>query len=94
MDHSWGPIEKAVEHDVKPIAGQGGEGAVTEPHPNSPHNSAPGRSENYDATDGRHNKADHQGWESVDPKSGSGVDNDSWQSNARFPDGPGPWRQT
>jgi hypothetical protein len=89
MNHSWGPIEMAVEHDVKPIAGEGGEGAVTEQHPAGSGN----RNENYNATDGRHNKADHQGWPSVDGNSGGNVGEDG-QAHSRFPDGPGKWRQT
>jgi hypothetical protein len=92
MQHSWGPVEKPVEHNVKPIAGDGGEGTVTEPHPGN-REANPSPHENYDATDGRHSKADHQGWVSVDPKSGSGT-GDTWESDARFPDGPGVWRQT
>lgn len=55
---------------------------------------APRHEENYDATDGRHSRPDHQGWKSVDPMSGI-VDGEDWEHpRARFPDGPGPWRQT
>ena len=95
MAHTWGPIERPEHHDVKPIAAQA-EGTVTEPHEDDRNASAPGRSQNYNATDGRHNKADHEGWTSIDPKSGkmSEVNRDTWESDAKFPDGPGRWRQT
>lgn len=93
MAHTWGPVEKPVEHDVKPIASDGAEGAVTEPHPENRDENAPGRNENYNATDGRHTLADHQGWPSIDGNSGEGVGEDG-RATRRFPDGPGRWRQT
>jgi hypothetical protein len=93
MARSWGPVEKPVEHNVKGIAADE-EGAVTEidhagskggpDHPNA----------SYDATDGRHNKADHGGWPSIDPKSGPTDTSDFGQGTGRFKDGPGKWRQT
>lgn len=89
MAHEWGPIEKAEHHNVKPIAAEA-EGAVTEQHPSGGDGT---RNENYNATDGRHNKADHQGWPSIDGNSGCDVGEDG-QAHGRFPDGPGPWRQT
>jgi hypothetical protein len=92
MATTWGPVEHPEQHSVKGIAAQA-EGAVTEPHPGNRTAGAPGTSENYDATDGRHTLADHQGWESVDPRSGEAVD-DSGHATRRFPDGPGKWRQT
>ena len=92
MARSWGPVEKPVEHNVKGIAAEE-EGAVTEidhagskgnpDHPNS----------SYNATDGRHTKADHGGWPSIDPKSGTHVGEDG-EAHGKFPDGPGKWRQT
>ena len=88
---SWGPVEHPVEHNVKPIAAEA-EGAVIEPHPDS-REAHPRPSENYNATDGRHNKADHQGWPSIDGNSGGDVGEDG-QAHSRFPDGPGKWRQT
>ena len=63
MARSWGPVTKPVEHNVKGIAADA-EGAVTEPHPGS-RERGPAGFENYNATDGRHNKADHQGWPSL-----------------------------
>lgn len=92
MARSWGPIEKATEHNVKPIAGDGGEGNVTEPHPAN-REAAPRPAENYNATDGRHNKADHQGWPSIDGNSGGDVGEDG-KAHSKFQDGPGKWRQT
>lgn len=88
---TWGPVEKPVEHNVKPIAADA-EGTVTEPHPAN-REANPRPNENYDASDGRHNKADHQGWPSVDGRSGEGVD-EHGHATRRFPDGPGRWRQT
>lgn len=90
MTSSWGPVEKPVEHNVKPIAADGGEGAVTQ---HDEHGSQSGRNENYNATDGRHNRADHQGWPSIDGNSGCGAEGD-FIASERFHDGPGPWRQT
>lgn len=89
--HTWGPVERAVEHNVKPIAADA-EGTVTEPHVGS-RQANPTPHENYDASDGRHNRADHQGWPSVDDRSGEGVGADG-KASRRFPDGPGKWRQT
>jgi hypothetical protein len=91
MAHTWGPIEKTVEHNVKPIAADA-EGTVTEPHV-AGREASPTPNENYNATDGRHNKADHQGWPSIDGNSGTDVGEDG-QAHGRFPDGPGKWRQT
>jgi hypothetical protein len=90
MASAWGPVEKPEQHDVKPVASHA-EGAVTEQHPSG--SGTPGGSENYNATDGRHNRADHQGWESVDHRSGTDVGEDG-QAHGRFPDGPSGWRQT
>jgi hypothetical protein len=92
MARTWGPIEHPEEHNVKPIAADA-EGSVTEPHPNS-REAAPKPHENYDATDGRHTKSDHQGWPSIDPKSGETDPHDFGKGTGRFPDGPGKWRQT
>jgi hypothetical protein len=89
--HTWGPIEHPVEHNVQPIAAEA-EGKVTEPHPGS-REANPRPNENYNASDGRHNKADHQGWPSIDGNSGEGVGEDG-KATRRFPDGPGVWRQT
>ena len=91
MAHSWGPVTKPVEHNVKGIAADE-EGAVTEPHAGS-RERGPAGFENYNATDGRHNKADHQGWPSVDGNSGGDVGSDG-KAHSRFSDGPGKWRQT
>jgi hypothetical protein len=91
MAHTWGPVEKPVEHNVKPIAADA-EGAVTEPHVGS-REANPTPHENYNATDGRHTLADHQGWPSIDGNSGTDVGHDG-KAHARFPDGPGKWRQT
>jgi hypothetical protein len=79
MTSTWGPVEHVVGHNDDES------GTVQ-----SPHNV---HSENYNATDGRHNKADHQGWPSVDGNSGTDVGEDG-AAHGRFPDGPGPWRQT
>lgn len=89
---SWGPVEKPMEHNVKPIAADA-EGTVTEPHPTN-REANPGPHENYDATDGRHTKSDHNGWPSIDPKSGPVSHEDLGDSAGRFKDGPGKWRQT
>jgi hypothetical protein len=89
--HTWGPVEKPAEHNVRGIA-SAEEGAVTEPHPAN-REAAPHPAEDYDATDGRHTKADHQGWPSIDGNSGEGVGSDG-RATRRFPDGPGRWRQT
>ena len=91
MAHAWGPVTKPAEHNVKPIAADA-EGAVTEPHVGG-REVSPAPHENYNATDGRHNKADHQGWPSVDDRSGTDVGTDG-KAHGRFPDGPGRWRQT
>ncbi|HEY1700883.1 MAG TPA: hypothetical protein VGG75_14325 [Trebonia sp.] len=86
MAQSWGPIHQATT-DGK-TAGHG-DGTVTTPHVGS---SLHG--ENYDATDGRHNKADHQGWPSVDHLSGPTSHDDFGSKAGSFEDGPGVWRQT
>lgn len=91
MAHTWGPVEHPVEHNVKPIAADA-EGTVTEKHPASSEDH-PKPNENYDSTDGRHNKADHQGWPTVDYRSGTNVGEDG-KAHGKFPDGPGRWRQT
>ncbi len=92
MASSWGPVEKPVEHDVKPIAAEA-EGSVTTPEPTARTHGPITGNENYDATDGRHSKSDHQGWESVDGNSGTHAEGD-FIAKGRFPDGPGKWRQT
>lgn len=84
MARTWGPVEKPEGHHDDES------GTVEQPNE---HGSASGRNENYNATDGRHNKADHQGWPSVDGNSGEDVD-ESGHATRRFPDGPGKWRQT
>lgn len=81
MAGTWGPLEHPVTEGKAP----GEEGAVEK---------GGHHTDNYDATDGRHNKPDHEGWESVDPKSGHVADGDWASVSMRFPDGPGPWRQT
>jgi hypothetical protein len=68
------------------------EGAVIQPHTRG--GSSPHHDENYDATDGRHSRPDHQGWMSVDPMSGITSDTDFGAHTGKFPDGPGVWRQT
>ncbi len=88
MVRSWGPVEKPVEHNVKPIASEA-EGAVTE----IDHLGGKTAPDNYSATDARHSKATSEGWESVDPRSGENVGSDG-KAHSRFPDGPGKWRQT
>lgn len=85
MTHSWGPIEHPVGHNDDES------GQVEQPNEQG---SDSGRNENYNATDGRHNKADHQGWPSIDSNSGETSQNDFADKTGRFPDGPGPWRQT
>lgn len=92
MASSWGPVEHPVEHDVKPIASHA-EGADTTPEPDDRTHAPVSGRENYNATDGRHNRADHQGWESVDHRSGTDVGEDG-EAHGRFEDGPGAWRQT
>lgn len=82
----WGAIHKAVT-DGRAV---GEDGAVTHPHVGS----GGGHDENYNATDGRHNKADHQGWPSIDHHSGPVSDTDFGNTTGSFPDGPGVWRQT
>jgi hypothetical protein len=91
MAREWGPVEKPVEHNVKPIAAEA-EGAVVEIE-HSGTKASPGSGENYNASDGRHNKADHGGWPSIDGKSGTHVGEDG-EAHGKFPDGPGKWRQT
>jgi hypothetical protein len=82
---SWGPIHKATT-DGDGLGAE--EGTVTQPKEKG--SGSPTHPMNYDATDGRHSKPNHEGWVSVDGKSGEG-----WESaGAKFPDGPGPWRQT
>jgi hypothetical protein len=83
---SWGPVEHPTDGGGP---APGAEGSVTKPHAGSGMHS-----ENYDATDGRHNKADHQGWPSVDPMSGPTSETDFGSKTGSFPDGPGVWRQT
>jgi hypothetical protein len=87
MADSWGPVEKPTGHFNERAPGADGE--VSRPHVGSS-----GHNENYNATDGRHNKADHQGWPSVDPMSGLVTDTQWDHSVGHFPDGPGAWRQT
>ena len=84
MTHSWGPVEHPVGHNDDES------GQVEQPNEQG---SDSGRNENYNATDGRHNKADHGGWPSIDGKSGGDVGEDG-QARSRFEDGPGRWRQT
>jgi len=86
-------MEKGWTEPQKNDKALGTPGDITQPAPGSPSRS-PKHAENYDATDGRHNRADHQGWESVDPRSGPVSDTDFGDSTGRFEDGPGPWRQT
>jgi hypothetical protein len=93
VTRSWGPVEKPVEHDVKPIAGDGGEGEVVTSEPGDRHHAPVTARDRYNATDGRHNRADHEGWESVDPRSGTGAEDD-FHATGKFEDGPSVWRQT
>lgn len=81
MAESFGPLEHPTTEGKTP----GEEGSIE---------SQGHHTDNYNATDGRHSKPDHQGWESVDPKSGMVSDTDWASGTGRFPDGPGPWRQT
>lgn len=92
MAHQWGPVEKPEHHNVKPIAADA-EGAITTPEPTSRTHGPITGNEHYNATDGRHSKADHEGWESVDHRSGTDVGEDG-VAHGRFPDGPDRWRQT
>lgn len=84
MAHTWGPIGHPTGHHDDES------GSVEQP---DEHGSDSGRNENYNATDGRHSKADHQGWPSIDGNSGTDVGEDG-KAHGRFPDGPGKWRQT
>jgi hypothetical protein len=79
MAESWGP----VGHPTTEGKTVGEEGSVV---------SAGHHSSNYDATDGRHSKPNHEGWETVDTKGGTDVGEDG-QAHGKFVDGPGPWRQ-
>lgn len=90
MAMTWGPVSKPAGHFDE--HGIGDEGEVVQPHVHG--GNAPRHDENYDATDGRHNRADHQGWVSVDPLGGPTSETDFAVHAGRFPDGPGPWRQT
>jgi len=92
MAREWGPVEKPEHHDVKPIAADA-EGSVTTPSPESHSRGEITDNENYNATDGRHSKSDHQGWESVDRHGGGNAEGD-FIAKSRFPDGPDRWRQT
>lgn len=83
--HSWGPVEKPMGHHDD----ESGTVEQLDEHGSR----STGHSENYNATDGRHNKADHQGWESVDVNSGTHVGEDG-KAHGKFDDGPGKWRQT
>ena len=93
MAHTWGPVTNPVEHDVKPIASHA-EGSVTTPSPTSHTRGEITDNENYDASDGRHSKSDHGGWPSIDSNSGPVSHNDLGESQGKFKDGPGKWRQT
>ena len=75
MTHSWGPIEHPVGHNDDES------GQVEQPNENG---SDSGRNENYNATDGRHNKADHQGWPSIDGNGGELSQNDLAEPPAAF----------
>jgi hypothetical protein len=80
MAETWGPVGHPTTEGKAP----GEEGSVVSPG---------GHSTNYDATDGRHSKPNHEGWETVDTKGGTDVGEDG-QAHGKFPDGPGCWRQT
>jgi hypothetical protein len=82
MAESWGPVGHPTT-EGKTVGSPDGEIV-----------SASNGGVNYDATDGRHSKPDHEGWKSVDPMSGSVSDTDWADQTGRFADGPGPWRQT
>jgi hypothetical protein len=86
MASSWGPLE----HPTGKTDSESG--AVTQPKEKG--SDSPSHPMNYDATDGRHSIPNHDGWESVDPRSGCLSDGDWEGISSRFPDGPGPWRQT
>lgn len=90
--HAWGPVGHPVQHNVKGLAAEA-EGTVTTPEPTARTHGPITGNEHYNATDGRHNKADHGGWPSIDGKSGGDVGEDG-QARSRFEDGPGRWRQT
>lgn len=93
MATSWGPVEHPTD---KKSAGKTigtATGDVVQPDEHSV-TASPKHPTNYDATDGRHSKPNHEGWESVDPHSGEVSDGDWASVTKRFPDGPGPWRQT
>ena len=93
MVASWGPVPHPTD-DATHAPGDT-DGQVCQPggHGSLNQHRSPQHSENYNATDGRHNRADHQGWESVDRYSGPVTDTD-WDENSRWTDGPGAWRQT
>ena len=92
MAMSWNPLDRPM-HRVSADRAIGEEGSVVQ-FSETGGEHAPRHDENYDATDGRHNRADHQGWISVDPMGGPTSETDFAEHAGRFPDGPGPWRQT
>jgi hypothetical protein len=89
MAESWGPLTHPTTEGKTTGAT---DGAVTQPDEGG--TGSPKHPMNYDATDGRHSIPNHDGWVSVDPKSGCMSDGDWEGISSRFPDGPGPWRQT
>jgi hypothetical protein len=89
MATGWGP----VEHPVTEGKTTGSpDGAMTQPDEHG--SGSPSHPMNYDATDGRHSKPNHEGWETVDTNGGCVADGDWATVTSKFPDGPGPWRQT
>ena len=89
MAESWGPLTHPTT-EGKDVGST--DGAVTQPKQGG--SGSPSHPMNYDATDGRHSKPNHEGWETVDTMGGSVSDTDWAEGTGKFPDGPGPWRQT
>jgi hypothetical protein len=90
MATGWGPISHPVT-EGKTTGSPDGAETLPDEHGNA---GSPEHAMNYDATDGRHSKPNHEGWETVDVNGGCVADGDWASVTSKFADGPGPWRQT
>lgn len=92
MATGWGPLTHPTDDHSSGKTVGSPTGDVRQPDENSVE-AAPKHPTNYDATDGRHSKPNHEGWETVDTMGGTNVGDDGC-AHGKFVDGPGPWRQT